>query len=249
MTTVFAAQAPRAPDAPAEAAPAAPPAAAPPAAAPPAAPAYPPGYAPPGYAPPGYAPPGYAPPGYAPPPGYPPPGYGYAPPTAYGGYPPPPPQSTGFHTHDGAYVRLQFGGGFTKMSTTEAGTSLEVSGGSTSFAVAVGGAVTENLVIYGTLTGTSISSPTVKVAGTSQTGSGSADSFGLGAGLAYYIEPTNLYVAGSLLAQQLQADRLRAATRTTSPTSGSVLKASSGRSGGCRTTGASAWPDRSCSRP
>jgi hypothetical protein len=216
------AQAPAPPATPAPRAPAveptAPPAGEAPPAAAPAPSAPPPGYAPaPGYAP----PPGYAPaPGYAPPPGYapayPPPGYGYPP--GYAPYPPPgyapryaPPPSlsraAGYQTHDGTYVRLHFGGGYTAMNTTSNGQSLKISGGSVSIGLAVGGAIAENLIIYGTLTGTSISSPDVSVGGSSLgPGSGSADIFGLGIGLAYYLEPLNLYLAGSLLASQIELD-------------------------------------------
>ena len=108
-------------------------------------------YPPPGYPPAGYPPPGYPPPGY-PPPGYPPPGY--APPPA-GGYPyAPPPRhaAPGFQTHDGVYLRLQLGAGYTRMSASQGGDSAVISGGSASIGLAVGGAVTDNLIIYGTFT-------------------------------------------------------------------------------------------------
>jgi hypothetical protein len=198
---------------PAPAAPAPAPEAAPPAYAPPSPPAYAPpapGYAPPppGYAPPppGYAPPpsGYAPPppGYAPPPpGYAPPGYGYAPGGVYG-------RRVGVETHDGVYVRLHLGGGFTSMKANSGGADLKISGDSVSIGIAVGGALTENLVLYGTFTGTTISNPNFSSAGTTVIAAGvsTAGSVGFGVGLAYYLEPTNVYFAGSLLANQLELD-------------------------------------------
>jgi hypothetical protein len=150
--------------------------------------------------PPGYAPP---PPGYAPPPGY-------GPPPGYYGYPPPAGsvvavQPPGYHTHDGAYIRLHLGFGYTSMWTNTAGTSWKISGDSAAIGLAVGGAITENLIIYGALSGTTISNPDVSFGGVSGgTGNGDADSFGFGGGVAYYIQPTNLYVAGTLLANQLQ---------------------------------------------
>jgi hypothetical protein len=191
-----------------------------PAAPPPAPPpgyAYPPpGYAPPppGYAapPPGYAapPPGYAapPPGYGPPPvySYPPPGYGYpygypyGPPIARAAPPPPP----GYHTHDGFYLRLHLGFGYTSMWANSAGTNVKISGDSAAIGITLGGAITDNLIIYGTMSGTTISTPDVKMGNLSSTENGDADSFGFGGGVAYYIQPTNVYVAATLLANKLE---------------------------------------------
>ena len=178
----------------------------------PAAPAPAPGYSPPSpppYAPPppGYAPPppGYAapPPGYAPPPpGYaPPPGYGYAPGSVYG-------RRVGVETHDGVYVRLHLGGGFTSMKANSGGADLKISGDSIAIGVAVGGALTENLVLYGTFTVSTISNPNFSSAGTTivAADASTAGSVGFGVGLAYYLEPTNVYFAGSLLANQLELD-------------------------------------------
>ena len=194
-----------------------PPEQAPPPAAAPAAPATPapaaappPGSPPAGYPPPGYPPPGYPPPGY----GYPPPGYGYpppgyAPPPGYGapGYAPPPQHLAGFHEHDGAYVRLHTGFGYARMSASSTGNDIVISGTSGAFGLAMGGAVTGNLILFGTFTFADITSPNIKINGTSVgAGNNSADSAGFGVGAAYYIEPANVYLAGSLLANQLEID-------------------------------------------
>jgi hypothetical protein len=170
--------------------------AAPPAAdAPPLAP--PPGYPPPGYPPPGYPPPGYPPPGYPPPPGYGAPAYPA----------PPPAHAPGFQLHDGVYTRLTLGGGYTRMSASASGSDIVVSGGSVGLGVAVGGAITEHLVIYGAFAFTTIGSPTVSVDGMSSDNGGvSADSVGFGAGVAYYLEPANVYLAGTLLANEIEID-------------------------------------------
>src|SRR5262249_831673 len=55
----------------------------------------------------------------------------------------------GFHEHDGVFVRLVLGGGYNNMSTSVQGSDIKVSGGGGSFAVAVGGALSRNLVLYG----------------------------------------------------------------------------------------------------
>src|SRR4029077_12781604 len=113
----------------------------------------------PGYQDPNAAPPaGYAPPpaAYTPPPAYaPPPGY---PPTAYAAPLPP-------NVHDGFYLRLHLGGGFTSLSASQLGTDVTISGGSGSFGVAAGGVVSPNLIIYGSLFGSTMSDPDVSVNG------------------------------------------------------------------------------------
>ncbi len=177
-----------------------------------AQPGYPPsGYPPPpaGYPPPpaGYPPPpaGYAPPaGYPPPPAYPPPAY---PPRRYygGAYGQPPQVAAGYHTHDGAYIRLQLGFGYTSMSTSEPGFDLKASGGGGAFGLAIGGAVNNNLIIYGTILDSVASKPTVEFNGQTATGNFSAGVVGLGGGVAYYLD-TNLFFSGSLLASQLVID-------------------------------------------
>lgn len=181
------------------AAPTAPPPAAEP---PPAGAAYPPAtYAPaPGQPPaPGYAPaPVYAPP----PPGYAAPGYaapGYAPP----GYAPPPPP---VNLHDGFYLRLHLGVGFTNISGSNAAGEAKLSGAGPSFGIAIGGAPAPNFIIFGNLFGTSVSDPDQEVDGVPVgTASGTATLAGVGAGAAYYIQPLNLYLSGTLAGMQFQA--------------------------------------------
>jgi len=190
-----------------------PPAAPAPPAAPPAPAPPPPTYPPQGYAPPpaGYPPsPGYAPPppGYAPPPpAYPPPG-SYPPPPGYGppGYPPstyafPPPNA-----HDGFYLRLHLGGGFTSVSRTDSsGSKLTISGGSASFGAALGGVIAPNLIVFGSLFVSAASNPSATVDGVStSTADTTASLGGVGGGLAYYVEPANVYVSGALAAMVFQ---------------------------------------------
>ncbi|HEX3904594.1 MAG TPA: hypothetical protein VH853_17290 [Polyangia bacterium] len=171
--------------------------------APPPAPAtaYPPGYGPPP-PPPAYPPPGYAP-GYAPPPP------GYAP-----GYPPP--QPPGFMpapmepTHDGVYVRMHIGGGFTSISGQNSyGETVTLSGPSVSLGVAVGGGIAPNLALFGNLFVSLISQPDLMENGAdlgNGQGNSSAGLVGFGAGLVYYFQPINLYLSGALSAVEMQID-------------------------------------------
>jgi hypothetical protein len=192
-----------------------PPASAPPPAYPPPPPyAPPPAYAPPppAYAPPPpYAPPpGYPSPGYPPPPAYPPPSYWQRPPygAAYQPVPAPPP---GFETHDGFFLRLHLGGGFTSISGSNgAGATARLSGGSLSIGVALGGAITQDLIIFGAVAGTIISDPTLTLNGVQgpygSTSGSSASVGGTGAGLAYYLEPVNVYLSGALMLVTFELD-------------------------------------------
>jgi hypothetical protein len=165
-------------------------------------------------------PPGYQqqpPPGYQqqqPPPGYqqqqPPPGYqqgqpppaAYAPPPGYApAYAPPAPQHSGF------YMRLHLGGGYAHMGGTDAnGDEQAFVGGGGSFGIALGGTIAPNLVIFGNLFGMFLSDPDVEFNGT-KTGSvtGTTTISGIGPGVAYYFQPINLYISGTLAFTQFQA--------------------------------------------
>jgi hypothetical protein len=147
--------------------------------------------------PPGYAPP---PPGYAPPPpGYPPP---YAPPP---GYYAPPAVRPGRHTHDGTFVRLFIGGGRLAMSGSSGGLDLGVHGAALSTGVSVGGAIVENLIVYGEFFFLDAQDPTLTINGQGGATNGIAMVMvGIGPGLAYYFQPINIYLAATVAASKLQ---------------------------------------------
>jgi len=155
-------------------------------------PAYP-GAPPPAYPPPGYPPPGYPPPGY-PPPGY-PPGY---PPAAYQSQPTP-----GSHHHDGFFLRFLAGFGYTSMGADLGPADTKISGGGGGFALALGGALTPNLILFGELLQSIAVEPKVEVGDASATAQdASASLVGIGAGLAYYLS-NNLYLSGTLAFSQI----------------------------------------------
>lgn len=157
---------------------------------------YPPGggYPPP---PPGYPPPRYYPPfnpyqgnGYGPPPPYPP--YGYV------RVPPP-------NVHDGLYLRLHLGFGYTNLKRTGSeGEEMRISGSSVSLGVAIGGTIAPNLIVFGSFIATLAEQPDVTGVGESAaTSSGSAGIFGLGVGMAYYVQPMNIYLSGTIAGTQV----------------------------------------------
>jgi hypothetical protein len=154
--------------------------------------------------------PGPPPPAYAPPPVYPVRG------------PNPDPdvpgsvRGPGAQTHDGFYLRLQTGFGYTRLSTNTMGSNLSIAGLDESFGIALGGAINPHVIIYGTLIGSPIRNPKSKnngplssavsdgmLSGTVTVGGyGDAGAVGFGAGAAYYLY-ANVFFAGSLLASRL----------------------------------------------
>jgi len=144
-------------------------------------------------------------------PGGPPPNYPPAPepyPAQPGAYPyggqtavgiPP-----GHETHDGFYLGLQLGPGYSSMSTSSGGADVTVSGGGLELSIAAGGVVAPNLVVFGQIVGNSSIDPKIEIKGFgSGTANGSATVSGFGVGLAYYVMPANVYLSASLLATQL----------------------------------------------
>jgi hypothetical protein len=112
------------------------------------------------------------------------------------------------YTHDGFYLRLALGGG--GGATSGAGTKY--SGGSFVFDSAFGGALTEHLILYGEFLFQGISKPSGDPKAGDPTLAGSpVDNFGLGAGVAYYFMPLNLYLSGSLLLQKVLLTKTYAA--------------------------------------
>ena len=128
-------------------------------------------------------------------------------------------RAPGAHAHDGFYLRLQLGVGYTHLGASERGTDLSIAGTSYSFGVAAGGAVNSHLIIYGTLISGLDRRPTGSIHGPSLNSVGdgmiagqvSVGGFGdtslqaVGAGVASYLE-SNVFFAGSLLGSRLHVD-------------------------------------------
>jgi len=107
--------------------------------------------------------------------------------------------TAGFHQHDGFFARGHFGIGATSLSSSRGGVKTTLSGGGVSIGGAIGGVVAHNLVLYGAFFGTDVGNPNLEVGGTSMpTGVGEIGVGGFGPGVAYYFEPLNLYLSGTL---------------------------------------------------
>lgn len=137
-------------------------------------------------------------------------GYYYGP--AYGPPPAPPPQPGyyrspryvtpyyyGGHTHDGLYLRFTAGLGFFTASETQNGDRITFSGVGFTATGALGGAIAPNLILFGEIVGTTVPSADFSSNGAYAGTSGyDLEMFGFGPGIAYYIEPANMYLSATL---------------------------------------------------
>ena len=118
------------------------------------------------------------------------PGYRSAP--AYGSW-------YGYHQHDGFYMRLYAGLGYFTASETYTGATDTYSGVGATYGAAFGGTIAPNLILYGEFLGTTVTNATLSYGGSLPDYSGmDLTLFGFGPGVAYYIEPVNLYLSGTL---------------------------------------------------
>jgi len=156
---------------------------------------------PPGYAPPPAPtyPPAPAPASPPPAPGSPPPAPGYPPPAP--GYPPPPgylpaPQGP---IHQGFFLHLHFGFGYTSLSASGGSAGTEkYAGDSVGIGILLGGGVSENIAVFGGIFGSTMDNPAQTLGGADQGKlSGSATVAGLNVGVIYYFEPINIYILGA----------------------------------------------------
>jgi hypothetical protein len=141
------------------------------------------------------------------------------PPSLAADVPAAPARAPGAETHDGLYLRLQIGVGYTSMSASTQGTDVSIAGRGGSLGVALGGALNRHVILYGTLLDSWAQSPTYKLTGPSMSdtsngrlvgavsvgGFGRAGVIGVGGGAAYYLD-SNLFFAGSLLGSRLFVD-------------------------------------------
>lgn len=107
--------------------------------------------------------------------------------------------SPGVHEHDGFFLRMDLGFGGMSTSASDSGLTVEMSGGASQFSVALGGAVVPNLVVAGHLWGATVSSPEVKLNGTSLGAATDATLTlsGVGVNVTYYFMPINVYLSAT----------------------------------------------------
>ncbi len=120
----------------------------------------------------------------------------------------------GVHQHDGFFLRIVPGGGSSQFFATAPDDKillpqnrgkdvLSFSGGFTvANTIQIGGAVADNLIIYGESGGVFMAGPTVKNYDQEVNNPGTVWVYfgGVGPGMAYYFMPANVYVSGAILA-------------------------------------------------
>lgn len=127
-------------------------------------------------------------------------------------------ESRGEHEHDGFYLRFHAGFGHTAITEGD----FRIAGPSGAFAFSIGGAVAEDLILFGHLTANRMQRPTVSVAGYRLEVNGSVDAVGIGVGLAYYVMPANVYLSGALLATRLEVSNDKGVSLAESKTGGGL---------------------------
>lgn len=125
---------------------------------------------------------------YGPPPGYYRPAPRYVAPSYY----------PGGQLHDGLFVRGTVGMGYLTASESSGGVSQTLSGFGLTLSGAIGGAIAPNLVLFGEILGTSVIQADLSQPGYQGASGLDLTMFGFGPGMAYYVEPINLYLSGTL---------------------------------------------------
>ena len=108
-------------------------------------------------------------------------------------------------THDGFFLRMLPGIGYAESVEEDVlGEDFTLSGSTGIFLFQIGGAVANNMILYGEFGGNTMTDPEVEWAGmTVSTDETSLSVFGVGIGLGYYFMPGNIYVSASINMSQV----------------------------------------------
>jgi hypothetical protein len=110
-----------------------------------------------------------------------------------------PPPEPGFHKHDGFFMRALIGPAVGGMRGDVPGGQLRFSGAGLSESYAFGGAIRENVILFGEYSIEVLLDARVSGSGKNpDTRESIAAVLTYAAGIAYYFEPRNLYLSGSL---------------------------------------------------
>lgn len=107
----------------------------------------------------------------------------------------------GYRQHTGFYLSMSVGPNFASINSEVPGYyDLTFKGTGAQFDVKIGGAVKENLILHATLTSSAMSGPKITSDGISEKTSNdiSLGEAMFGAGLTYYIMPSNFFLSGSV---------------------------------------------------
>jgi hypothetical protein len=108
--------------------------------------------------------------------------------------------------HRGFFMRLALGPGYYRMWATSAEGTMQLRAAGGGLSLSMGGALSENFVLYGEAALQSTLDPAVDTyAGRAARPGTSVTTAALGAGLGYYLMPAHVYLAASLLVAQARA--------------------------------------------
>jgi len=149
----------------------------------------------------------------------------------------PPPPEPGFHKHDGFFMRGLVGFAVGGMQGDVASGPLRMSGVGLSESFAFGGAIRENVILFGEYSIEALPSGSVSGSGKNpDTQKSTATVLTFAPGIAYYFEPRNLYLSGSFgLAFSMAEERLNGGGVT------NIQHDSNGGLGGNLTAGKEWW--------
>lgn len=118
------------------------------------------------------------------------------------------------YVHDGLFLRLAPGLGWNNTDSDSGGNTLKMSGVSGLFNVAVGGAVSQDLILHLDASVVSTSDPEVKRNGADVSAEYSSSSTRMvGIGMTYYF-PSNFYLTGAVGLAESSYEHLGSTTRT-----------------------------------
>ncbi|MEO1336958.1 MAG: hypothetical protein AAFV29_15030 [Myxococcota bacterium] len=110
-------------------------------------------------------------------------------------------------THDGFFLRLSLGGGYTTYGAEDSASDSTINGGALASSLDIGGTIAENLVLYGRFANNSIFEPNVDVGDTSIEIENTTLSLrSVSLGLTYYLMPANvaLSIGGGLALAEVE---------------------------------------------
>jgi hypothetical protein len=148
-----------------------------------------------------------------------------------------PPPEPGFHKHDGFFMRALMGIAAGGMRGDAPSGQLRISGAGLSESFAFGGAIRENVILFGEYSIEALLNGSVSGAGKNpDTQESTATVLTFAPGIAYYFESRNLYLSGSLgLALSMAEERLNGGGVT------NIQHDSNGGLGGNLTVGKEWW--------
>ena len=107
-------------------------------------------------------------------------------------------------THDGFFLRMTIGPGYARTAAAFLGTELTFEGDTVAASLAIGGVVASNLTLHGTLFGWFSQNPDLVIGPIAGDYAGDVTLSGTGAGVTYYLMPSNVYVSATLGGGQVE---------------------------------------------